>query len=384
MGSGQQKEPQKEYTQVQFVLVSASTSFKYEETTPFRNNKTWIISIRGDPNEETDLMNRVQFTKTLVEKAFEMVDNSQHNLKVLVTPEFFFRPVGGSYSEKGVRCLLEKLQQTIEDPKFADWIFVFGTIVGHFDQNQNCIFAPILRGGRKDLQDLKFVKKETVSGIDFMYDTRNCPPLRTFCPDHRTRAVSCCPKWAANVDLIYRTEQTFAEYDLDTTTNKFVETASGSVNITSIELVKVKATLTVDEVSREHKFFKIDGVSICVEICLDHCQNVVGLKKVGFARSLMEKYNIPRTHLHIVTSSGMPNLVKTSICAAKDGLVVYNDGILLKNEIHKVTDAAVSFGADSSLKLLEDQFKSENFSHGYFPSGVVLNVSKPLDLPKLQ
>src|SRR4051812_1963998 len=53
-----------------------------------------------------------------------------HTLNVFMAPEFFFRGVSGAYQMDDVQLAILKLQGMAADPSWADWVFVFGTILG--------------------------------------------------------------------------------------------------------------------------------------------------------------------------------------------------------------------------------------------------------------
>ena len=147
-----------------------------------------------------DIMGRVAFVKDAVEKAFEKADSSDDVLKVFMAPEFLFRGASGAYLhdliggwigsspvpleppfDKAWGGLVGELKKIIADPKFSNWLFVFGTAVSaslkteviggksviQFNKPAEVYNTAIIqKGGSLDAN--RYVRKYGISHIDFI------------------------------------------------------------------------------------------------------------------------------------------------------------------------------------------------------------------------
>ncbi len=113
-------------------------------------------------------------------------------LKVFMAPEFFFRGEKGAYSLDDVQYAVEKLQKIAADDQWKNWLFIFGTIVGFWDQadptlNKKVInYALIQEGGiaASGPDGARIVTKELMSGIDFIQSRANPGGLLLAGVDH--------------------------------------------------------------------------------------------------------------------------------------------------------------------------------------------------------
>jgi len=143
----------RKYTHIQFVGFEINTMPNGFETGS-NPNDDWYI---GLPDATSDITARVNLVRDVIDKAIRAPSIDPKALKVFMMPEFFFRGENGAYS---TRCyayiylswglfysqigaytarevrnadLYGKLADLIYDEKWADWLFVFGTIVGQMD-----------------------------------------------------------------------------------------------------------------------------------------------------------------------------------------------------------------------------------------------------------
>ena len=109
-------------------------------------------------------------------------------LTVFLAPEFYLRGVTGAYQMDDVQLAITMLQDMAADPKWTDWVFGFGTILGNSDvprkwydffglfQKQEvynfCLFQ---QGGdqAKGPDGAQVIMKELMSRIDFISSRAN-------------------------------------------------------------------------------------------------------------------------------------------------------------------------------------------------------------------
>lgn len=102
-------------------------------------------------------------------------------LYVFLAPEFFFRGPTGAYQMDDVQVLITALQTMAADPRWTDWVFGFGTIVGTSspanaaDPQEVYNFCLVQEGGAAAQGDAgaRVVMKELMSGIDFIAGVAN-------------------------------------------------------------------------------------------------------------------------------------------------------------------------------------------------------------------
>lgn len=108
---------------------------------------------------------------------------SKDTLKIFMIPEFALRGTLGAYDMDGVGSAVAGLKALVTDKRFADWVFVFGSIVGSSlpeDEDDPKVdvynFTLVQRGGANPGDgDSHVVMKEFKSSIDFIQDA-TVPP----------------------------------------------------------------------------------------------------------------------------------------------------------------------------------------------------------------
>jgi hypothetical protein len=95
----------------------------------------------GDKDPIKDVQRRMQIMKDAVEKAYTQASHDPTVLKIFVAPEFFWRGLQGSYTHgsldtifsnlcNGPVCaILRGLEDLVQDARFEDWFFLFGTVI---------------------------------------------------------------------------------------------------------------------------------------------------------------------------------------------------------------------------------------------------------------
>lgn len=118
------------YSKVQFIAYRIYTG-------PGRNPARYV----GLSNESADVRLRVKLMTEAVNAAGAAgeVNSSPDVLKVFIAPEFYFRSTWGGYTDlkylngegagRDANSIIGGLANAVEDDKWKDWLFVFGTTV---------------------------------------------------------------------------------------------------------------------------------------------------------------------------------------------------------------------------------------------------------------
>jgi hypothetical protein len=201
-------------------------------------------------------------------------ERSSQVLKIFMAPEFFWRGANGAYDiEKMADCtdpnkgcaapimkIVELLHQEVQQTKWKDWMFVFGTIVAHsVKENEYFNFAPVMRGGPDGTKKHHIIAKTYMSTIDFLQSSKL---------DDVTGSQVAMPQVKPGKMFKY---DLFSELEKKTLANE---------------------GFTIDDVD---DVFMMDGIRFGVEVCLDHKNGV--LKK--------QSQSTGPVQVHLVTSAGM-------------------------------------------------------------------------------
>lgn len=168
------------YKNIQFFAYVLNTGF---------GTKDGAQAYLGLDDPAADIKARCALMQRAMETARQSTAAGPDTLKVFMAPEFFFRGVTGAYEMShavgdanpgpDAVSVVSALQQLASDPKWADWLFVFGSIVGKSvpdkDKNPNgkpeaYNVALVQAGGQANAgeQGARVVLKEWKSGIDFI------------------------------------------------------------------------------------------------------------------------------------------------------------------------------------------------------------------------
>lgn len=150
----------------------------------------------GKDNVTQDVMGRVSIMQAAVERAYQLADPSANTLKIFNAPEFYFRGRRGQYPASSIHAsdtefnALDQiglaLDGIVQQKRFADWLFVFGTVVAgeqvvesNKERQQRNVyfnFAPVFRGFDPTTTSSTgmrlLVPKRYISTIDFLTDAR--------------------------------------------------------------------------------------------------------------------------------------------------------------------------------------------------------------------
>ncbi|MYN16811.1 hypothetical protein GTP81_08605 [Rugamonas sp. FT107W] len=120
----------------------------------------------GHPDPAVDIAQRCDVMKAAIQTAVNHMscDPSPDTLKVFVAPEFFFRGARGAYPVDQLDKVLETLRAETNQPKYVDWLFVFGTAIGQLHHES----APTQRSVHNGVMHIVQVQ---TSGVDQNYFT---------------------------------------------------------------------------------------------------------------------------------------------------------------------------------------------------------------------
>jgi len=104
----------------------------------------------GQKSAELDIQKRCTIMKNAVMTAYDELDRlvpqrppklvpkgsmaimgADPVLTVFMAPEFFFRGADGAYPIEKISTILPQMAKTVQDPKYKDWLFVYGTAIGY-------------------------------------------------------------------------------------------------------------------------------------------------------------------------------------------------------------------------------------------------------------
>lgn len=221
-------------------------------------------------------------------------DNA-NTLKVFVVPEFYFRPpetagdeyLNDTYPNRQKNQILNTLNDMFRHDDFTDWLFVCGTVMANTEEGASAIAAQpttlytntaiLVSGGPLGL--LHVVEKKVPSHIDGVPQARFS--------DGSTEAAG--PGNDPKLKLFYG-----------------------------------------DWPERKRHIVDFSGVSVGLEICLDHAND----PRYRVLRSVVQDWKSQPTEkkqqrgvqLHILTAGGMPGNLK-SVAARAGGYLLRNDGL---------------------------------------------------------
>jgi len=295
----------------------------------------------GDYDVEQDVKARLRIMKDAVEQAYHQAAENRDpsTLKVFIAPEFFWRGVNGAYEFVdegpgdeticGPACqILKGLEDIVADWRFEDWFFLFGTITAHEPIRDDRIdydslfynFAPVYRGydpAKTDHKGKRFIApKRYLSTSDFMTPQRNLDTSnwKELIENHESNTH----QETTVINPIF----TRGKYDIE----MWIDYKD--------ELDQRDYTLL------EFGWLMIDGLSISLEICLDHqvktALNAYTADMTTGRQTLipsitdkgLEYVHIPtyQAQIGIVSSAGM-TLVPESLALTQHGVIFLQDGL---------------------------------------------------------
>lgn len=281
------------YNKIQFLAYVLDTGFGAAD-----GSQVYL----GLADPAADILARCALMQRAMAAALPLAAPDADTLKVFMAPEFFFRGVTGAYAmpdaignagpRAGAVSAVSALQAMAADPTWANWLFVFGSIVGTAGLDpahgkQEVYNLTLIQAGGPDNAGeagARVVLKEWLSDKDFIVR----PP--TVGPDVMV------PLYHDAVE-----HMTPAEVGWFSTSDK-LNCAIGS------------------EVQRRNDdgggIFSSCGVTFGVEICLDHAQQRLLNAQLPGA---------PQVQVQLVPSCGM-DLRGGSVIAGPNGVIFGCDG----------------------------------------------------------
>lgn len=256
-----------------------------------------LVAYAGAPADKVDYLTKCLTLRNVIDSAYSQYQaahgsspNDARTLKIFMAPEFFFRGRKGAYETGCISDIFDNLRTFTSDPKYKDWLFVFGTAIGaSFDDrlvcrncgksgasqfvrtgpNQfSCAGCPpnsvterrlgaridnvalIQKGGEDDFKNAHVVEKEYVSHIDFRrYASSHALKLGETATGFSNAAIM--KGWGSDrrIEIMggnYRALPVPGSRDVGGSASKFTDERMGG------------------------SIFTIDGIKFGLEICLDH------------------------------------------------------------------------------------------------------------------
>ena len=306
----------------------------------------------GHDNATVDVAKRIEIMTDAIERAYSLADESKETLKVFIAPEFYWRGVSGAYqfleeapndpNVCGPVCLLlQGLENIAAQERFQDWLFVMGTVIASetlpkADPYDYLFynFAPVFKGydpERTPHAPAKrfLVPKRYVSSSDFLTPRRHLDPsifkelIGEQLPEHDNTVYN--PHDFDRRRYDYNTWDEYKE-----------------------ELNNLGYTMI------EYDWFMVDGLSMTLEICLDHQMRtalnayngdmVAGRKTLipSFSDDGLTYVHIPtyQAQVSIVSSAGM-TVMPESLALTNSGTMFLQDGLS--------NDTGVMFWSDERM-----------------------------------
>jgi hypothetical protein len=187
LGSKQPKVRGRKYSKVQCIAYEISTRPLGMETETTKDD--FYKGIWGEKQGPCwqDCAARVKLFGEALQaaRASADVDESPDTLKVFMAPEFLLRGPRGAYKMEALLGsptkpgLLAELSELVRGDEWANWLVVFGTIIGYSDKAKggNCYNCGLVQvGGWNSEQERAdgclAVIKNFKSNIDFLHDPK--------------------------------------------------------------------------------------------------------------------------------------------------------------------------------------------------------------------
>jgi len=272
----------------------------------------------GIPDQTKDVDQRLATLQDGIEKAFAGADPSPTILKIFVTPEFFFQPPSGYYDYEHTQKIIGSLKKMVEDNKFKNWHFIFGSIIGDGRGLQS--FLTTVKSTKID--NLVMQLQGGVGAASFQAFKANVSPI----------------------DFLSENGKSY--FDTNTAGQPVIVRIRHPKDTLKYEDVK-----KISKVAYEYSVLsQVDGLDYGVEICLDHA--------VGVMRNSFKMTAYGRPIVHIITSCGM-NIMAQNVCARPGGYVFLCDGIAPYTILARVDNKSYSQADPAPFSSFESSLKNE-------------------------
>ena len=156
------------YKEVQFIAFNIKPGTKEK-----KGKKVYL----GSADAPKDISKRCTIMKSAIRTASKHPDIDKRDtvLKVFMAPEFYFRGREGGYpienitgvkgktGKKGTKDkpgIMDKLKEEIQEEKYVDWLFVFGTAIGYQKQDETISKITAVEFDKKN--------KNTIITVDYL------------------------------------------------------------------------------------------------------------------------------------------------------------------------------------------------------------------------
>ena len=247
-----------------------------------RNGFCYLGHVENDDNVTQDIFHRLALVEEVLHRikldAYREspdIDHTDNVLKIVMLPEFFWRGPFGAYSTDWItpphdEVFVEfsnQLRAMVADDFFADFLFVFGTIVAA--DTPNDVRQP---WEMSSAQEIEFYNLATVHKGGGGSNT------------NAQRHFVVTKKYISNADFLSRTTLPNPKED-----NKH---EYGDISWELQQMFdKRNITLITDNI------LELDGIRFGIEICLDH--------RMGALWNHIQSYQLPLVDVLLVTSAGM-------------------------------------------------------------------------------
>lgn len=122
-----QLEPAPQYAFFQFIGYEIETG------------KYMGLDVKADDEADArkDILGRCKIMTEAIDVAFPKANASADTMKVFVAPEFYFRGIQGAYPVGMLHEIIDELRKHTKDPKFKDWLFLYGSAIGLLKLSDN-------------------------------------------------------------------------------------------------------------------------------------------------------------------------------------------------------------------------------------------------------
>ena len=316
------------YTRVQYVAYEICT-MPHGFDTRYTGKDDWYVGKEDIPE---DIRGRVALLREVLEKvaADPTIDHSPATMKIFMAPEFLFRGPKGAYALKHVlgteschaeagestigsgqpvseNSLQAQLAQLTLSPKWRDWVFVFGTVVGYKQPSvDGAPAAPTAEPAPAGKSTADAVREGNYEIYNVsLVQCGGCASLEE--AERRARCVIKSSR--SGIDFLNHAQfGGLANGDVRSMLDP-VDDLEGR----TLALAGDADTLEIDD----DGLFTMNGVSFGLEICLDHAKHrlVRAAAKSG-----------AKVQVQLVPSGGM-EIHEESICVEPGGLVFHCDGL---------------------------------------------------------
>lgn len=317
----------------------------------------------GEVDDAADMRLKCDNMKTAIRQAYTLADRNgqQYNnygglLKVFVAPEFYFRGRKGAYDHAVVhggeertdvngrvvklqhKGIAEIMREELDKPQYKDWLFVLGTAIAATKQTETVCTAC---GGK--------------IAFDLDRATNTTTPRCTANKAHRV-VEKVVGAYVENVGLIYKNGEfhtvtkelvSHIDYKSGGVKNKIKLGSETHDVINDLRPSGYNAATSVPTRFTDERMggciFTIDGITIGVEVCLDHAASSAS----NNSGRLSHAGNI---QLQLIPSAGM---TIHSMSTIQGGVVFNVDGVTPHVEV---------IGGTGDVRVLSTRFDGRTFA----------------------